>query len=67
MEPGSPAAKAGLKPDDLIVYFEGEPVYHIKLFREMIAKSEPGMKIRLEVRRGEKLIPIELELTTTPK
>ncbi len=67
VEPNSPAARAALKPDDLIVYFEGEPVYSIKLFREMILKSEPGMKVRLEVRRGEKLMPVELELTTMPK
>lgn len=58
----SPAAKAGLKPDDLIVYINGEQVGHIKTFNEIISKIPPNQKIAVEVRRGDKLRTIELEL-----
>ncbi|OAI51451.1 hypothetical protein AYO44_17125 [Planctomycetaceae bacterium SCGC AG-212-F19] len=58
----SPAAKAGVKPDDLIVYINGEQVGHIKVFNEIMSKLGPGSKITVEVRRGEKLKTIELEL-----
>jgi serine protease Do len=60
--PGSPAARAGLKPDDLIVYVNGEQVGSIKVFREIVDKSPPGTTFRLEVRRGDKLVSVELKL-----
>jgi S1-C subfamily serine protease len=67
LAPGSPAAKSGLKPDDLIVYVDGEPVVSIATFREIMSKTRPGMTVRLDVRRGEKLVPIELTLGEMPK
>src|SRR5262249_50262710 len=38
----SPAAKAGLQPDDLIVYMDGEPVSSIKGYLDLLAKTFPG-------------------------
>src|SRR5438477_1171475 len=58
--PGSPAAKAGLKPDDLISFVDGEPIVSIKAFEEYRkTRTRPGMTIRLEVRRGETLQTVE--------
>ena len=65
--PDSPAAKAGLKPDDLIVYVDGEPVVSIASFNEIISKSRPGTLLKLEVRRGDKLLTIDLTLGELPK
>jgi len=62
VRPDSPAAKAGLKPDDLVSFVDGEPIISIKAFNEYIRRTRPGMTIRLEVRRGEALQPIELTL-----
>jgi len=65
--PGSPAAQAGLRPDDLISFVDGEPVVSIKAFQEWIRKNtRPGSTIRLEVRRGEALHTVELTLTAPP-
>lgn len=63
----SPAEKAGLRPDDLIVYVDGEPVTSIQAFNEYITKTNPGNVIRLEVRRGDRLMTIELTLDEHPK
>jgi serine protease Do len=67
--PGSPAAQAGLKPDDLIVYVDGQQVASIKAFRDFMERARPGMVVKLEVRRldkevdsGERLVTIELKI-----
>jgi S1-C subfamily serine protease len=67
LTPGSPGAKAGLKPDDLISFVDGEPIYSIKAFQDYLRKTKPGMTLRLEVRRGESLQTIELKLAEFPK
>jgi serine protease Do len=64
--PNSSAAKAGLRPDDLIVYLDGEPVPSIKALRELLAHTRPGTTVRLEVRRGDKLTSIDLKLDEPP-
>jgi serine protease Do len=51
--PNSPAAKAGIKPDDLVVYVNGEQIGSIKKFREIVDRAPPGTEVQLEVRRGE--------------
>jgi serine protease Do len=66
--PGSPAAKAGLQPDDLIVYVDGQQVASVKAFRDLMNKAPPGTTVRLEVRRADKqtgserLLGVELKL-----
>ena len=67
VSPNSPAAKAGLKPDDLVSFVDGEPIFSIKAFQEYIKKTRPGETIRLEVRRGEALQTIDLKLDEHPK
>jgi S1-C subfamily serine protease len=61
--PGSPAEKAGLMPDDLVSFADGEPIVSIKAFDEYIKKyTRAGTVVRLEVRRGETLQTVELTL-----
>ncbi len=64
---GSPAAKAKLRPDDLIVYVEGELVTSIKNFREVMRHHGPEATVKLEVQRGNRLVSVELKLTQQPK
>jgi serine protease Do len=64
--PGSPAAKAGLKPDDLIVYVNNEKITSIKEFRDIVDKAPPGTEFKLEVRRGERLTTVSLKLAEMP-
>jgi serine protease Do len=67
VEPGSPAAKAGLRPDDLIVYIDGELVSSIKMFRDIMKATPPGQELRLEVQRGSQLVSLGLKLAQQPK
>jgi S1-C subfamily serine protease len=65
--PGSPADKAGLRPDDLVSFVDGEPIVSIKAFDEYIKKNtRAGTVLRLEVRRGEALQTVELTLGAHP-
>lgn len=71
---GSPAAKAGLKPDDLIVYVDGEQVLTVTAFKELLAKARPGTAVKLEIRRvdkteadaAERLVTVDLKLGDLP-
>jgi serine protease Do len=60
--PGSPAEKAGLKADDLIVYIDGLPVNDINAFGEVLARYHPNMQLKMEVQRGRKLHTVMLTL-----
>lgn len=63
----SPAAKAGLQPDDLIVYVNGELVPSIRAFRELMKHFAPRDNVTVEVQRSNKLKSVKLELTDAPK
>jgi serine protease Do len=65
--PKSPAALAGLRPDDLILYVEGESVPTVKTFREALKSYEPGREITLQLQRANRLETVKLKLTTQPK
>ena len=67
VRPGSPAAKSGFRPDDLIVYIEGEQVGSIKTFHDIVDRSPPGTEFRVEVRRGDKLMTLTLKLEEPAK
>src|SRR5207248_11603377 len=60
--PGSPAARAGLRPDDLIVFVDGEPIASVKAFLDLIARSQPGTVLRLEVRRLDRTVADSAQL-----
>jgi serine protease Do len=66
-EPNSPAAKAGLKPNDLVSFVDGEPIGNIRAFQEAIKKLRAGTVIKVEIRRGDKLQNVELKLEDFPK
>jgi S1-C subfamily serine protease len=65
--PGSPAARAKLQADDLIVYVDGELVPSVKAFRDIIRQTNPGMILQLEIQRGNQLKTIKLTLEDMPK
>ena len=65
--PGSPAAKAGIRADDLVSFLDGEPVQSIKAFHDYVRRTRPGATVRFEVRRGDNLQTVEVTLGEHPK
>jgi len=64
---GSPAAKAGLRPEDLIVDLNDEPVTGVDDLQRLMAGELIGAKVTVKtVRNGRlqqvELVPVELEL-----
>jgi serine protease Do len=49
---GTPAAKAGFQVEDVIVRFNGKAVTDDASFRDMIARTAPGTRVPVEIRRG---------------
>lgn len=66
VDPSSPAARAGLKPDDLIVYVDGIQVISIEAYHNIVDFCPPGTELTLEVQRGNKLETIKLKLIRRP-
>jgi hypothetical protein len=60
--PDSPAEKAGLKKEDVILEVDGEPVEGIRGFSELLKRHQPGDTITLRVQRGEEILSIQAEL-----
>ncbi len=58
--PGSAADKAGLQPNDLILFVSDELVPSCRALRQSLVGLEAGDQLRLVVRRGNTLISVEL-------
>jgi serine protease Do len=63
----SPAAKAGLKVGDLVVKVDGREVKLYASLLRWVAESEPGETLSLEVKRGDKLLSLEVKLEASPE
>jgi S1-C subfamily serine protease len=66
VESGSPAAKAGLTTDDVVVEADGRKVASMIDLAAEIRTNEPGSTIRLKVLRNGKERTVEVTLTTAP-
>ena len=65
--PGSPAAAAGLRPEDLIVTVDGDAVERVDDVQRLMVGDRIGTDVRIEVLRGDRtvalrLVPVELDL-----
>jgi YidC/Oxa1 family membrane protein insertase len=65
--PGTPAAIAGLQPQDVITSFDGQAVTDADSFRNALLKTRPNRSVRLTVKRQDKAIqPITATLANRP-
>jgi S1-C subfamily serine protease len=62
VEPGSPAARSGLEPGDIIVEANGTPVLHPKTLEEVVRKSAPLLKLMVVDPRTNKKSAVEVNL-----
>ncbi len=61
-QPGSPAAKAGLKAGDVIMAVNGRGVRNSRDLARTIAGYEPGTKVRITYSRDGREVTVEAEL-----
>jgi len=61
-----PAERAGIRRNDVIVEFEGQPVTDVQKFRLKVADMAIGRKVNLVVLRDGKRVPLTLTLAPRP-
>ncbi|GBD44838.1 Periplasmic serine endoprotease DegP [bacterium HR40] len=66
VQPGSPAEKAGLRPGDVVVALDGQPVNDPRDLARKVAAAGPGHRAQLAVVRDGKEQTFEIELGTMP-
>ncbi len=59
---GSSAEKAGLKPDDLVLFVNDEIVQSCKALKNEMGHLEAGDRLRIVVRRGDGLFTAEMDV-----
>jgi regulator of sigma E protease len=65
VEPGSPAALAGLLPGDVIVAVAGQPVIWWDEFDDAV-RSQPGASLRIAIERGGQARSLDLRVGARP-
>ncbi len=63
----SPAAKAGLRPDDVIVSFDNQVVGRVAELQEIVERSGAGSKHDLKVLRDKEPLELEVVVETMPE
>lgn len=63
---GTPAAKAGMKPGDVITSVNGDPVTNARSLTLALVLTKPGQTIPVEVLRDGKPLNLQIELTRRP-
>jgi len=58
--PGSPAAVAEIRPNDLVLFVNDELIQSCRLFKDELGRLEAGDTLKLVLRRGNALVPVEL-------
>lgn len=66
VQPGGPAAKAGLQPADVILKFNGKLVENSGDLPRMVGTVKPGSTIPLEIWRKGKALTVSVILTELP-
>jgi len=61
VRPGSPAAEAGLKPDDLVVRLAGAKINSVAEFQQQMKSVKAGDEVIVVVTRKQQVIRIPLE------
>lgn len=60
--PDGPGAKAGLKPGDIVVKFNGRPVDNASDLRNMVASTAPNTVVVLDIFRNGKMQQVRVKL-----
>ena len=65
--PGSPAAAAGLKPSDIILKFDSQPVETMRSLPKAVASTPIGKAVDMEVQRSGEVIHLTVTVGRLPE
>lgn len=60
--PGSPAEKAGLKPWDIILRFNGKKIKNFRTLKRVVSLTPPGRVVSVIVKRGRRKLRLKIKL-----
>jgi serine protease Do len=63
----SPAEKAGLEKDDVIISFDGKKVKGVNQFIRLVGRTEPGDEVEIKVIRDKEERVFSVQMGTEPK
>lgn len=66
VEPGSPASRAGIEPEDIIVRINSRPIANGGDLRRILRSLSPGDRATVTVRRGSNTLNLEVRLSNAP-
>lgn len=66
VNPDSPAGKAGMKSEDIIVSIDGKKIMSQTDFDNVLRTKRPGNLIALEIRRGDDILNMKITLSKRP-
>ncbi len=67
VQPGEPAAKAGLRSGDVIVTFNHQPVYNVGSLPPMVGDTRPGTTVPIGILRDGKAQTVHVVIGTMPQ
>jgi serine protease Do len=65
--PGSPADTAGLKPSDIILKFDGQPVETMRSLPKAVASTPIGKPVEIEVQRAGEVLHLTVTVGRLPE
>ncbi len=66
VESDSPAAKAGLKPGDVVLAVNGRPLDSVKALARAVADTRPGSTLTLSISREQKTSDLQVVIGSPP-
>ena len=64
VDENSPASRAGLKVDDVVLRVNGREIKVAATFRRWVDEAQPGDTLNLQVKRGEEVLSLKVKLET---
>jgi len=63
---GSPAHAAGIRPNDLLLAIDDQPIIHPVVLRQKVLGSAPGVQLQVKLLRREQLKTMQVKLGMRP-
>jgi serine protease DegQ len=64
---GSPAARAGLRPSDVVIEIEGKPTHDAAALLTHVAELKPGSSVKIVVVRSKETVSVDVVIGKRPK